>query len=175
MNSISCTFDASMLEHQQFARVISRPSPIIRRTSTTEAVICVLVDESGRLDETLCGDPEQDTYSSFDFSFSSIKTHAQRQLEEFSESSERSGEEMRITQEAEKEARRQHVRRVEARGQRGYVYKNAMIILNDDEKFRQLKEAIKKTGMLTSGGVKQVLLSPTLDDRRARLPTAKAV
>jgi hypothetical protein len=50
-----------------------------------------------------------------------------------------------------------------------------MIILNDDEKFRQLKEAIKKTGMLTSGGVKQVLLSPTLDDRRARLPTAKAV
>ncbi len=82
---------------QYTQRVISRPSPIIRRTSTTEAVICVLVDESGRLDETLCGDPEQDTYSSFDFSFSSIKTHAQRQLEEFSESSERSGEEMRIT------------------------------------------------------------------------------
>ncbi len=79
------------------------------------------------------------------------------------------------TQEAEKEARRKHVRQVEARGQRRYVHQNAKIIMNDDEKFRQLKEAIKKTGMLTSGGVKQVLLSPTLDDRRARLPTAKAV
>jgi hypothetical protein len=170
MNSSSCTFDVSMLERQQFANV-SRPSPMLRRASATEAVICVLVDESGRV-ETLCNDPEQESYSSLDFSFSGIKTHAQRQLEEFSESSE---EEMRITQEAEKEARRQHVRQVEARGQRRYVHQNAKIIMNDDEKFRQLKEAIKKTGMLTSGGVKQVLLSPTLDDRRARLPTAKAV
>ncbi len=91
-------------------------------------------------------------YSSLEFSFSGIKTQ----------------------QEAEKEARRQHVRQVEARGQRRYVHQNAKIIMNDIEKFRQLKEAIKETGMLTSGGVKQVLLSPTLDDRRARLPTAKA-
>jgi hypothetical protein len=37
-------------------------------------------------------------------------------------------------------------RRVEARGQRGYVHQNTMIILNHIEKFRQLKEAIKETG-----------------------------
>jgi hypothetical protein len=92
MNSSSCTFDVNMLERQQFANV-SRPSPMLRRASATEAFICVLVDESGRV-ETLCNDPEQESYSSLDFSFSGIKTHAQRQLEEFSESSEK---EMRIT------------------------------------------------------------------------------
>ena len=128
-----------------------------------------LVDESGDLIRSDVRNTK--VTQSFEFSFSSIKTHAQRQLEEFNESSE---EEMRITQEAEEEARRQHVRQVEARGQRGYVHKNAKIILNDDEKFRQFKQAIKKTGMLTSGGVKQVLFSPTVDDRRARSPTAKA-
>lgn len=33
----------------------------------------------------------------------------------------------------------------------------------DDDKFRQLKQAIKQTGMLTANGVKQVLLSPSVE------------
>lgn len=159
MNSSSCTFDVNMLERRQFVYNVSYSSPILRRTSATEAVISVLVDDSG----TLCGDSQHESYSALEFSFSSIKNHAQRQVEEFNESSE---EEMRITLEAEEETRRDHVRQVEARGQRGHVHKNAKIILNDDEKFRQFKQAIKRTGMLTSGGVKQVLFSPTVDERR---------
>lgn len=157
MNS-SSSFSNMMASHQKFVEVDVSNSPILRRTSATEAVISVCLDDSGR---TLSYEPmlEEDSSSSL---LSSFNSSVQRQLEEFSESSE---EEMRVIQEEEEEARRQHLRRAEARGQRGHVHKNVKIILRDDEKFRQFKQAIKNTGMLTAGGVKQVLLSPTVNDR----------
>jgi hypothetical protein len=154
------TFDTRMSRHQKFVEISVNDSPILRRASSTEAVISVLLDESG-LCHISCGDPVQDSYSSFNFNILSIKALGQWQLEDFSESPEK---EMRIAQE-EEQTRCQRVRRVEARRQRGHVYKNAKIILNDDEKFRQFKREIKKTGMLTSGGVRQVLFSPTVDNR----------
>jgi SRSO17 transposase len=107
----------------------SKSSPILRLTSATEeqkqsfvSFLGAAVDLNTKVTHLL----------SLDFPVTIFR--AQRQLEEFHQSSE---EEMRITQEAEDEARREHVRRVEARGQRGYVHQNTKIILNDIEKFRQ--------------------------------------
>lgn len=87
----------------------------------------------------------------------------QHTIDDFSEMAQ---EEMRIIEEEEEEARQQQRRHAEVLGQKRHVRKNAKIILKDDVKFREFQKAIKQTGMLTSNGVKQVLLSPTVEENQ---------
>lgn len=154
------------MAHNNFMDVSMRDSPVlVRRNSVTGRVLSVF-DES---EQELSHDQENESCSSnsswSSFDFHSITNAIQQQLDEISEAAS-FRDELEISEEARQEARRQELRQRDVNCQKRHVAKNTRIILMDDEKFRQFKQAIKQTGMLTSIGVKQVLLSPTVDERR---------
>ena len=142
---------------------------MLRRSSQSEAVLSV-IGESGHELSYLSEEDKNSSISS-SFRFLGFKSGVLQHMDEFAQTAEK---ETRVSEEEEEAIRRLQFRLLEARGQRGHVHKNAKIILMDDDKFRQFKQAIKQTGMLTASGVKQVLLSPTIDERRRSPTTAKS-
>lgn len=150
---------------QKFTDLRVNDSPILRRASTTEAVLAVMLDENGQVMPCLSIPEDEEPEMSFSslassFDFHAIKNAMQHRLEEPSEKETQNEREAILA---------------DARGQQSHVEKNARIILKDDEKFRQFKQVIKQTGMLTANGVKHVLLSPTVDERRSPTPTNSCV